>query len=105
MSSLANNISCFLQTPHLPPPLSAQTTYLTPTQTPPPLQPRLKTSQSANALSSPTYGQVQRQEEVHIIFHCRSSLSHLQSRSQASTASFCCLQYKKWGEGLEGFMT
>jgi len=77
-----------VQTPHLPPPLPAQTTYLTP----PPLQPRLKTSQSANALSSPTYGQVQRQEEVHIIFHCRSSLSHLQP----------CFQC---GEGPEGFMT
>ena len=104
MNSQADNISCFLQTPHLPPPLPAQTTYLTPTQTPPPLQPRLKTSQSANALSSPTYGQVQRQEEVHIIF-CRSSQSHVQRRSQASTASFCCLQYKKRGKGLEGFMT
>ena len=29
----------------------------------------------------------------------------LYPRSQASTPSFCCLQYKKQGEGLEGFIT
>ena len=84
VSSQSNPIILLLsiQTPRLAPPPPARATPQAPVQPVPSLltvpPPRLRTSQSANAISSSTYGQ----EEVHILPYCRSSPCTLQAVSR-----------------------